>query len=95
MNIFYSFPVFIPISSDSNLDIDPKTLWAILIVTNLIWLFVFIIALIHNAIINKREKYKKESLEDRGYFFVTSLMCSGIDAVAIFIALVCWVETLL
>lgn len=67
-----------------------------LIVVNLYWLFVFIIAKIENyKINNNREKQYKDTLIDRDYFLYTSIFCACIDGIAIICGLAYWVFTLL
>lgn len=93
MNLLFAYPIIIPTSSGSG-DFPMEIIWAILIVFNAIWLISFIVAKIHNYIINKGEGYR-DRLTDREYFFVISIFGAIVDIIAIFLGLVLWVATLL
>lgn len=98
MNTLFSYPIFLPMSVDdttSNVpdDILIKIGLAAFIVTTTIWILVFIIAIIHSAIINN--EYEKEKFYDREYFLFASFACGFIDGIILFIGLVGWVFTLL
>lgn len=93
--LLYSFPIIMPVPIEGDLDTDPKIFLALLIVINAIWVALFITALTHTAIINNGRKYMRESLSDRSYLFVASLVCGVIDIVAVTIGLTYWVSTLL
>lgn len=93
MNLLFAYPVFLPTSSGSG-DVPMEIIWAILIVVNAIWLISFIVAKIHNSIINKGKTYR-DRLTDREYFFATSIFGAVVNIIAIFIGLVLWIATLL
>lgn len=93
MNLLFAYPVFLPTSSGSG-DVPMEIIWAILIVVNAIWLISFVVAKIHNYIINKGEKSFKYRLMDREYFFAISLFSIVIDIIYAFFGLVIWVSIL-
>lgn len=95
MNLLFTYPVFLPVSSTGNGgDVPMEFIWVILIVVNAIWLISFIVAKIHNYIINKGRDYR-DRLSDREYYFWAASFGVIIDIIAIFIGLVYWVATLL
>lgn len=93
MNTFFAYPIAVPSPSRGG-SIDENFLWAMLIVTTAIWLFILMFTLIHNAIINAKSDLKYE-LSDREYFLIASFLCSIIDGIVLFVMLVKWVSTLL
>lgn len=94
MNILYSYPIIIPFSNGECSHMEMKAIWSILIVTSVIWLLLFVAALIHNKIKNSHNEYN-ESIWDRPYFSIASICCTCMYAVFLFIGLCCWVFTLL
>lgn len=94
MNMLYvnTFPIII---SNCNGTIPMSVVWAILIVVNVIWFLSFIVAKIHNMIINAKRVCFKDKLGDREYFFFISLISIVIDIIASFCLTVYWVSTLI
>lgn len=96
MNTLYvnTFPIII---SNCNGTISMSVIWAILIVVNVIWFLSFIVAKIHNMIINaKREEFcSKDKIGDREYFFFISLIAIAMDIIVSFCLAVNWVSTLI
>lgn len=93
MNLLFAYPIILPTSSCGG-DVPMEIIWATLIVVNTIWLISFIVAEIHNSIINERGIYRNR-LTDREYFFVISIFGAVVDIIAVFCGLVLWVATLL
>jgi uncharacterized membrane protein len=93
MNLLFAYPVFMPVSNEF-FDETSKLLLSMYIVLNSIWLFTFIFALIHNAIINANVDYK-ETLRDREYLFFVSLLCGAIDVIGLFFVICILISTLL
>lgn len=98
MNTLFSYPIFLPMPVDDTTSNIPdevliKVSLATFIVTTVTWIIVFIIAIIHSAIISN--EYEKEKFYNREYFFFTSLLCGFMDGIILFIGLIGWVFTLL
>lgn len=92
MNTLYAYPFFMPISTNGNIPIE--FFLSSVIVTNAIWIIVFIVAIIHKSIQKKIEGYN-DKLMDIGYFVFASSFGIIIDGIAIFFGLVYWVSKLL
>lgn len=95
MNLLYSYPIIVPITSSSDSDMSGNMLISMILVINVIWLLSLIIAIIHTAIINMGRKSYKETLRDRDYLFFVSIGATAIDVLMLFLALSYWVATLI
>lgn len=98
MNLLYYHPIIIPTPIGGGGGLETKAVLATLIVVNAIWLFCFIIAVIHTAIIKRKWKGKYhygEDLFDREYLGIASFVCGGFDIILWLIVVGCWVYSLL
>jgi hypothetical protein len=101
MNLLYYHPIIMPVSSGGGGGggLETKATLAALIVVNAVWLFCFIVAVIHTAIIRRKRKggmyHYDRKLFGRDYLVLSSLLCGGIDIIAFLIGLACWVYSLL
>lgn len=87
-----------PVSIGGGGGLETKAVLATLIVVNAIWLFCFIFAIIHTAIIKRKwtgKYHYGEDLFDREYLGIASFLCGGINIILLLISLGRWVYSLL
>lgn len=88
MNLLFSYPIIVPMSSVGIDDIRIEVVWAILIVCNVIGLTSLFIAFIINKLRNKNNNGRKESLyQTLDNFFLLYLLFGLSVGIDIFFAI--------
>lgn len=100
MNLLFSYPIIVPMSSDIGIDdIRIEVVWAILIVCNVIGLITLLITYIINKSRNKRQNGEKEGLfetmNDLFPLFFGIGLAAFMDLFFLFIGSILFVSTLL
>lgn len=99
MNLLFSYPIIVPMSSGGVDDIRIEVIWAILIVCNFIGLITLLITYIINKLRNKRLNGEKEgllkTLDNFFPLFFGIGLAAFMDLLFLFIGSILFVSTLL